>query len=300
MSERELIARLAQRFAAGGVEVGIGDDAAVLAGGVVLSVDSQVEGVHFRREWLSLEDIGYRATMAAASDLAAMGAQPTAVLAAVVLPDEGLLDGLTAGQALACSELEVPLVGGNLSRGGELSIATTVVGRSERPLLRSGACDGDGVFVCGALGMASAGLRALQRGEVDGYAVAVAAWRRPKAQIAAGLAAAASQGVVEVRAAIDISDGLATDAGHVAEASGVALVLDAEALVTPELATFAQGLTCDPVALASGGEDYALLVCGRQAPAGFRRIGRCEAGAGVWLERGGERQRWTGGFDHFD
>ncbi|MBN4050389.1 thiamine-phosphate kinase [Desulfobulbus sp. AH-315-M07] len=298
MNERELIARLAKRFGVGAAEVGIGDDAAVVDG-VVLSVDSQVEGVHFDHDWLSLEDVGFRATMAAASDLAAMGARPTAVLAALVVPDHGAVDGavdaISIGQAQACEQLGVPLVGGNLSRGGELSIATTVVGTVERPLLRSGTRAGSHVFVCGALGMAAAGLRALQRGDVDGCAEAVAAWRRPTAQIAAGLAAAKAG----ARAAIDISDGLARDAGHVAEASGVALVFDAEALVSADLAVVAKRLGDDALSLVAGGEDYALLVCGDEAPPGFRKIGECDVGEGVWLLRDGVRERWTAGFDHF-
>src|SRR5882724_6500915 len=111
-----------------GVDVGIGDDAAVLESGsapLVWTVDSAVEGVHFRRAWLSLEDIGWRSLMAAASDLAAMGARPRGILCALVLPPEFSdddLENLARGQAAAATAIGSAVLGGNLSRGGELSI----------------------------------------------------------------------------------------------------------------------------------------------------------------------------------
>ncbi|MBI4952641.1 MAG: thiamine-phosphate kinase, partial [Myxococcales bacterium] len=164
--EESRVARLARTFgrAPRGVLCGIGDDAAVLAPGrerLVWTVDVQVEGVHFERSWLGLDALGYRAVMAAASDLAAMGARPRAVVAGLVLPpgfSDAALGALARGQARACRELGTAVVGGNLARGGELSVTTSVLGHAARPLLRSGARPGDGVWVAGATGLAGAGL----------------------------------------------------------------------------------------------------------------------------------------------
>ena len=177
-SEADRLARVARVLGgthAAGVRVGIGDDAAVLDGStdgtpLVWTIDVQVEGVHFERAWLSLEDLGYRATMAAASDLAATGASPRGVLASLVLPDDfddDALDALTRGQALAARTLGTAVIGGNLARGRELSVTTTALGAARRPLLRSGAKPGDVVAVCGALGLATIGQTALTAGRGD-------------------------------------------------------------------------------------------------------------------------------------
>jgi len=290
----------------------IGDDAAVLAAGrdqLVISVDAQVEGTHFRPQWLSWADLGFRATMAAASDLAAMAAHPRALLASLTLPpdfSDADLEQLASGQADAAELLGAPLVGGNLARGASLAVHTTAVGACHRFVGRDGARAGDVVCVAGALGTARAGLRLLQERYGDDSRTAVrealAAWRRPQARIAEGVAVSSW-----AHAAIDVSDGLAGDARHLAEASGVEIVLDAGTLMAlPEVAR-----VLDPLAalldessielITRGGEDYALLVTGpAPAPVGFAVIGRCEAGApSVWLERGGERRALGGGHDHF-
>ncbi|NOU28212.1 MAG: thiamine-phosphate kinase, partial [Polyangiaceae bacterium] len=145
------IAALRDILGSGGatVEVGIGDDAAVLRpfeGKLVASVDAQVEHVHFERAWLGWDDVGYRSLMAAASDLAAVGAEPLGAMAALILPSDFSDDDLAAlgrGQRAAADRLGCPVVGGNLSRGGGLSVTTTVLGRVDRPLLRSGAAVGE-------------------------------------------------------------------------------------------------------------------------------------------------------------
>lgn len=268
--------------------LGIGDDAAVLAPGrepLVWTVDCAVEGVHFRRDLLGFEDLGYRATMAAASDLAAMGAAPLGLLAALVLPDDLDDDDLAAiarGQRAACDALGTAILGGNLARGGELSITTTALGVAPAPLRRDGARPGDELALAGPVGLAAAGLRLLDRGPRgdagdagDPGAVerAIQAFRRPLARIDAGLRARTS-----ASAAIDISDGLAADLTHLASASGVRAVLDREALLTPDLVAVAELLGADALELAlHGGEDYALVVAGRDAGAlpGFVIIGRC-------------------------
>lgn len=314
MNEAERIARLAAILgtARPGIVLGIGDDAAVLDAPedpLVWSIDAAVEHVHFERAWLSPEDLGYRATMAALSDLAAMGARPLGVLAGLVLPpdlDEAWVDGIARGQRLACDELDTALIGGNLSRGSELSLTTTVLGAASRPMRRDRARAGDGVWIAGPVGLARAGLEALL-GRGTGHRSALEAWRRPRARIAAGAVAA---GVAE--AAIDVSDGLARDALRLAEASDVAIVFDARALVEDDLREAARSIGVPPLELAlHGGEDYALLVAAPHTVVslpGFRRIG--EARTSEPVDRAAGRRVAVsdgvtttfvepGGFDHF-
>jgi thiamine-monophosphate kinase len=314
MNEIERI-ELLRRILAGGadarVTLGIGDDAAVLAPSaapLVWTVDASVEGVHFRRELLTVEDIGYRATMAAASDLAAMGAAPLGLLAALVLPPwlaDDDLAALARGQRAAADAIGTAVIGGNLARGSELSITTTALGAAARPLTRAGAQAGDAIWMAGPVGLAAAGFALLDRGAPitsEAARAAVEAWRRPRARIAEGLSAASV-----ARAAIDVSDGLARDLGHVARASNARAVLDEAAITSGELRAVAAELGRDAVGLAlHGGEDYALVVV---LPAGasldgFTKIGVIEPrseGAPVALRREGgalvaidER-----GFDHF-
>jgi thiamine-monophosphate kinase len=327
LSELSRLQRLRRLFSRSplpeGVATGIGDDAAVLVPGsaaLVWTVDAAVEGVHFRRDWMALEDVGFRSLMAAASDLAAMGARPRGVLSALILPadfgDEDL-DRLASGQAEAAAALGTSVIGGNLARGRELSITTTVLGAAERPLLRAGAAPGDVLAVSGALGLAGAGVQALSR---SGHAAntpagaarqtapqkalerAVAAYRRPRALIDAGLAAAP-----RAHAAIDVSDGLALDATRLAAESGVAIVFEADKVLAAggaELVHAAAALSLDALDLALyGGDDYALLMAftpGELVP-GFRPVGSCVAGTGVLLQGaiGGPRQLEARGYDHF-
>ncbi|MEO7330280.1 MAG: thiamine-phosphate kinase [Minicystis sp.] len=294
------------------VLLGIGDDAALLSppqGLLVWTVDTAVEGVHFRRDLLTMDDIGYRATMAAASDLAAMGAAPLGLLAALILPadfsDEDLA-ALAHGQRTAADALGSALIGGNLARGRELSLSTTALGSAPRPLTRGGARPGDALWIAGPVGLAGAGLVLLLAGAPLGSAAAqaaVEAFRRPRARIAEGLRAAPI-----ARAAIDVSDGLAQDLGHLARASGVRAVLAAASLCTPALVAAAAELGRDPLDLAlHGGEDYALVVAlprGEALP-GFQRIGQIEGHEGnpgeLLLEdpSGARRALVAGGYDHF-
>jgi thiamine-monophosphate kinase len=309
-TEEERIARLRARLgvAAPGVTLGIGDDAAVLAppGGkrLVWTVDTQVEDVHFRHAWLrGPAEIGYRAFMAAASDVAAMGAEPWCALAALELPasfDDAAFDELVRGQREAADRVGAPIVGGNLSRGPALAITTTLLGAAAAPITRGGAREGDGVWLAGPVGLAAAGLAALAAGNADPRLdVAVAAWRTPEARIADGRALA---GVAH--AAIDVSDGLARDLGHLATASGVRAVLD-EALLLAHagdlLAHAADALGARALdLLLYGGEDYALVAASAAPLPGFSRVGEIRAGAGLGLRgAAGERDLAARGFDHF-
>lgn len=301
MSEHGLLSRLPSVLgpAAAGCRVGIGDDAAWLDDGLVWTVDTLIDGVHALRAHSTLEDMAFRATMTSASDLAAMGAAPRFALAAVTVTDGAEFEPVRRGQEQALALLGAPIVGGNLTRGGELSISTTWLGFAARPLLRSGARVGDGVFVAGELGLAAAGLAALQA-SIDVPERCVRAHVRPRARIADGLRA------VELGAtsAIDVSDGLAADAGHVTRASGVAFVLDAAAVLGAggdALLSAARALSRDPLELAlGGGDDYALLLTGPDALASaFARVGVVERGPPrVVVLRDGRPVDEAAGFDH--
>jgi thiamine-monophosphate kinase len=317
-SRLELLRALFSKTTATGVVVGIGDDAAVLAAHeapLVWTVDAAVEGVHFRRDWMTLEDIGWRSLAAAVSDLAAMGAAPRGVLSALILPDafddQDLL-ALARGQADAAAAFGTAVIGGNLARGRELSITTTALGEAERPILRSGAQSGDVLALAGAVGLAAAALEALQRTgpqligsqthDVE-LALALSALRRPRARIADGLAA-----MGRARAGIDISDGLALDCSRLAAASGVGAVLDGGALLGAHgsvLATLAARFGRDPLDWALfGGDDYAILMAFPDAsavPGGFVPVGHCVQSQGLWLRAadGSTRPLEPRGFDHF-
>ena len=312
MNEAARVAMLSRILSASadGVATGIGDDAAVLEmagaaverGRLVWTIDEQVDGTHFRRDLVSWRDIGWRSFMAAASDVAAMGAVPWCALSALVVPgevDDAALQELARGQRAAAEAIGAPIVGGNLARGPALSIATTLIGTCESPVLRRGARAGDGLWLAGRVGLAAAGLRALEEGKGGEASLraAVDAWRIPRALVPEGRAMRSA-----AHAAIDVSDGLARDVGHVAEASGVRAVLDADALLSDTgLSSAALALGADALELALyGGEDYALIAASPVAIDGFRRIGDVTDGEGVALrDSNGERPIEPRGFDHF-
>jgi thiamine-monophosphate kinase len=297
-----------------GVRIGIGDDAAVLratSGELVWTVDAQVENVHFRLDWLAPEDIGWRSFQAAASDLAAMGASPVGALSSLVLPAHFASElELARGQAAASRSLACPLIGGNIARGAELSVTTTCLGRARRARLRSSASIRDEVWLIGDVGLAAAGLACLReprclekmmRARAGRAArTCIEAWRRPRALVAEGVELGRC-----ARSLVDVSDGLAADVGHIAEASGLAVILDEASLraaLRRELSVVARWLGATELEWALfGGEDYALCATGplRKRPPGARVIGRCEAGEGVWLGAvDGRRKLLRGGFDH--
>lgn len=250
------IARLARRAGGGrGVALGMGDDAALLRArpgeDIATSCDARVQGVHFRFDWESPRGAGRRALVAGLSDLAAMGARPLGFTLALAAPPAaplpqlmGLLRGLLdVAQAARC-----PLVGGNLSRAGEISLTLGCLGaqRRGRALRRDAGRPGDGVFVTGALGRA-----ALERARGRVRYV-------PPLRLAAGQALARLAGA---GACVDLSDGLLADLGHLCRSSGVGAALDCAALpLPPRFAAAARRAGCDALRLAlCGGEDYELL-----------------------------------------
>lgn len=311
--EREAVELFSRAFAArasGVASVGIGDDAAVLrqvAEPLVWTVDACVEGTHFERSWLGLEDIGYRSFQAAASDLAAMGARPLAALSALELPkgfSKRELAALVAGQAQAARESGAPVIGGNVARAPRLALTTTLLGTASAPLGRDGARPGDELWLLGVVGLAALGLELLRRRPRATHRGAegacVEAWRRPRALVAEG-----ARLVGRAHAAIDVSDGLAGDVSHLARASGVRVVLVAEALeaaLPAELVAVARSLRRSPLEAAlHGGEDYALVATGpsKRRPRRARVIGRVERGRGAVLELPSGRTTALGpGFDH--
>lgn len=296
-----------------GVQVGIGDDCAVVTGSkrMLLTTDCQIEGVHFRRQWLTPRELGTRAMRVAVSDIAGMGGRPQYVLLGLEIPvgaGGGGFDargtraivGGVAGEAAACG---ASLVGGNVSAARDLGVNVTVIGEARRrAVLRSGARPGDLVFVTGTFGGAAAALRVLLSSKPNGRAAGAGsrAYRRPPLRIDIGVELA-ERGLVH--AMVDVSDGLVQDLGHLCERSGVTIRLDADAVPVHAGADTALALF--------GGEDYELaFTAARGCRAGIERvakrlacrvsvIGSVEQGAARVVDVDGRRLSGLGaGFDH--
>lgn len=295
----------------GSVLVGPGDDAAVLVGGWVLSADLSVEDVHFHRGWITDEEVGYRAAAAALSDLAAMAAEPVGLLVSMALPPGGGVDAeaVQRGVRAAAGAVGAAVLGGDLSRSpGPLFLDVTVVGRAHTPVLRAGARPGDEVWVTGALGGAGAAVALWNSGR-EPEAGLRAAFARPVPRTAAALELVRA-GVA--RAMVDLSDGLAGDAGHLAAAGGVRVVLETERIPLHPGVVGALPPSAALEAALRGGEDYELCFvappgaveadAGLAARTGVRltRVGRVEEGEGLWLETGGGPPLpvGRGGHDH--
>ncbi|MGK2960788.1 MAG: thiamine-phosphate kinase [Gemmatimonadaceae bacterium] len=281
----------------------IGDDAALVTmtgdRSIVASTDVSIENVHFRPGWLSPREIGYRATIAALSDLAAMGAAPLGVLAAVGIPEvwRRHLDALTDGIGDAAASVDAPIIGGDMSRAGELSLAITVIGSAREVLFRTAARPGDTVYVTGRLGGPLKALRELEKGR-EPEAADRARFATPSARIRESIWLA-EHGAA---AAIDISDGLAADLSHLAAASRVVICAQLDKLA------IVGGIS--PADAAASGEEYELVVT---APARFdvsefgklfdielSEIGRVEHGPPeVQFYDGEERVPSPPGYSHF-
>lgn len=282
----------------------IGDDAAVITTlgdrALVVSTDTSVENVHFRRGWLTPEEIGYRATAAALSDLAAMGAKPLGLLAAIALPEEwrSKLDALGDGIGEAAELADAPILGGDMSRASELSLTITVLGTARDVMYRTTARAGDSVYVTGSLGGPLAALQDLEEGRLPAPAE-----RQRFARPVPRIHEAAWLSRHGARAAIDISDGLAADLAHLAAASRVSITIDMESV--PRFG----GATADD-AMRSG-EEYELIVTSPVVieSHAFRecfgldltRIGSVEKGSGeVRFMAGGGQVEIASGYLHFD
>ena len=269
---------------------------------MVVSTDVLVDGVHFRSDWASPEQIGRRAALAAIADISAMGAHPTALIVGLSAPasaPNALLLGIGAGLNAVAVELGAGVVGGDMTRSDVLTIAVTVLGdlRGGRPVLRSGAKPGDLVALAGRVGWAAAGLAILSRG-FRSPAAMVGAYREPQPPLSAG-PVAADLGATSM---IDVSDGLLADLGHIAAASGVAIDVRSTAVdLNPRLVEVAAALGKDPLAwVLTGGDDHALVAtfpADTALPAPWEPIGRVSVGAGVTVD--GAPYAGEPGWDHF-
>ena len=310
LSEGAVLARIFPRLPTADAQlVGPGDDAAVISapdGRFVVTTDMMIQGPDFRLAWSTPYDLGWKAAATNLSDVAAMGARPTALVVAIAAPPTtpvSVLEGICDGMRDCCAALApgCGVVGGDLSASDALTLAVTAFGDLEarEPVLRSGARVGDTVALCGRLGEAGEGLELLFRFGVDDAGTpdaaradllkaqhprALAAQLRPEPPIGSGPAAA----LAGASAMLDVSDGLAIDAGRIARASGVGLNF------------FRAALGDAPERALGGGEDHGLLATfppEATLPGGFRALGVVTADVGLVLVDGAPHEQ--GGWDPY-
>jgi len=328
----------------GRVRFGIGDDAAVLRGGTVITTDAYADGVHFDLAYMTLRQIGERCACGAISDVVAMGARPEAVLVSLVLParwDRGTgirgretagglrnrVRELYVGIESVCAEMGCEVAGGDTIVTDRLLLALAVTGKTRTPRFRSGAKPGDHLYVTGHLGSAEAGRVLLSdavrvqkpewrtqsggnRSTAHGERFTRSDWRLPL--VRRHLRPIPRLAVMKrikpyLHGLIDTSDGLATDARHLSEMSGVRIVLEVDSLpFLPATKRFCveRGLDLSRFLLGAG-EDYELLFTSRrQMPSSVNgvkvtRIGRVQKGSGLWIEHAGKTLPVTvSGYDH--
>jgi thiamine-monophosphate kinase len=265
LGELGLLAELERR----GLIVGVEHDAAQLGGGVVVTQDALVEGVHFTLDRISWRDLGWRAAAVNLSDLAASGAEAEALIVSFAAPGSTeAADVVELYEGLA--ETGVPVAGGDTTAAAEIVLSVTAIGRAERVPGRAGARPGDVLVVTGPLGAAGAAFRG------GGYV-------RPPLRLEEGRRLART-----AHAMLDVSDGIAVDAGHLARRSGVRVVVDLDRV------PLAPGATVDDLGF---GEDFELLAAVADA-GGLAEIGRVEEGEGVELRLRGEPYALRG-WEHF-
>ena len=268
----------------------IQNDAARFAPDLVVTQDALVEGVHFRLDWTSWHDLGYKAAAVNISDLAASGAEPEALIVSLGLPGESEADDVIALYE-GIAETGVPVLGGDTTSADRLYLSITALGRAERVPGRAGARAGDLLVVTGPLGASAAGFYCLQERITNPL---TRSHLRPPLRVAEGKELAGS-----AHAMLDISDGLASDALRIAERSGCRLVIELERVpVAKGVAKVAAHFKQDVYSYACAfGEDYELLAAVPEAGR-FSVIGRCEEGEGVVFLRDGEPVELSG-WDHF-
>lgn len=306
-SEAGLIAQLRDLFHTSfqtGVEIGIGDDAAVVLASnkkLVATVDMAVEDIHFKREWSTPFQIGAKLTTANLADIFAMGATPKYLLVAAAITEVNnsqMVIELAKGIRSVADKFEVAVIGGDLSRAEKMSLSITALGEiSEKPITRSGAKVGDIVYVSALPGLSAAGLAILTRG-LDRPRYVVEAHLNPKLS--------APNKLIQVATSMcDISDGLVTDASHIASASTVRINLSKNKLISgsdfKDLAELAVELGEQVFDwILTGGEDHFFLATVDPKNAGDElglEIGVVEAGGGEVLLDGEKIQK--AGYQHF-
>jgi len=286
LGELALLRELERRGLVHGVE----HDAAQLEGGLVVTQDALVENVHFRLDWTSWTDLGYKAAAVNLSDLAASGAEPDGLIVSLGLPAE-----TEAAQVLdlyeGLNQPGVPVLGGDTTAADRVYLSVTALGHSDRVPGRAGARAGDVLVVTGPLGASAAGFFCLREG-ID--SPLTAAHLRPPLRLAEGRALAR-----EANAMLDLSDGLAADVRHLADRSSCRVVIDLEDVpVAQGVAEVAAAVGKDVWELACAfGEDYELLAAASD-PGALSVVGRCERGSGVEIRLGGSPVPLTG-WEHF-
>ena len=286
LGEFGLLGELARR----GLVQRIENDAARFAPDFVVTQDALVEGVHFRLDWASWRDLGYKAAAVNISDLAASGAEPEALIVSLGLPGETEADDVIELYE-GIAEAGVPVLGGDTTSADRLYLSVTALGRAARVPGREGARPGDLLVVTDPLGASAAGFHCLKEGIESPL---VRSHLRPPLRVAEGKELART-----AHAMLDISDGLASDAQRIAERSGCRLVIELERVpVAAGVAEIAAHVKRDVYELACAfGEDYELLTAVPE-PGRFAVIGRCEEGEGVVFLQDGEPVELSG-WDHF-
>ena len=290
LGEFGLISLLKQHFTQGEhVVVGPGDDAALLRikqGHVVVSADMIVEGRHFRRDWVSGSDVGHRAAAQNLSDINAMGGVAHSLTLSLGLPPDlevAWVADLAAGFADEAALVGASVIGGDVTSSSQIVVAVSVLGAvKQAPVLRSGARPGDTLALAGRQGWAAGGLAVLGRG-FRSPRLLVDAYRRPEPPYAAGPQAA----FAGATSMIDVSDGLLAEAGHIAQASGVAIDVRSDAFEIPEpLHAVGAATGADPLTIIlGGGDDHCLLATfPGEVPDGWTVIGAVAEGEGVTVD----------------
>jgi len=285
-TEAQVISRLREIFASSDprVEIGIGDDAAVVTGAArqVMTTDMAVEGVHFRTDWSTAFEIGRKVTAANAADVLAMGAIPDYLLVAVALKgseDLEWIEELARGIKFEADLAGLHVIGGDLSRSEKIVLSMTAIGHCDSPVTRSGAKPGDGIFLSSLTGWSAAGLAILESGltpVTNAQSVAVREYKNPTIDYKFNAVGAHSM--------CDVSDALIEQALQMADASGVKFTFDEDRI--SESSEFADLKSVADVLnqsvwqfIFAGGEDHVLLATGKNLPG--MQIGEVSEGSGI-------------------
>ncbi|MEO0124412.1 MAG: thiamine-phosphate kinase [candidate division WOR-3 bacterium] len=304
MSELSLIKYIRKKFPqrCDEIAVGIGDDAMVLKNGIVISTDSFAEKIHFNFKYFSFCQLGFRTMGASLSDLAAMSAKPICALISLYLPSktkDSEIKELYKGFSTVCKKFQCDISGGDIIESPFWGITITVVGKAEKPLLRSGAKPGDCLYTTGYLGLAETGRIVLGEGyKKNLFPESIKRHLYPEPRIYEALKLRKY-----LNASIDTSDGLSTDAFHLSEESKVKVIIE-NIPVHPEVQLLCKLKKISPVQfILSAGEDFELLITGKKIKnfpkIKLFKIGRIEKGAGVYISTNKRLKKiYPTGYEH--